>query len=105
MSLRDLRRHVGRLAIVGFDGHTASDDLRRVAAAFDLGGVIYFARNVVEPAQVGELTALPSGTPDACACTTEDCVANWIDDNLGCDICVLFTCGDEPFAAGCNACP
>jgi beta-N-acetylhexosaminidase len=56
MSLRDLRRHVGRLAIVGFNGHTASDDLRRLAASFDLGGVIYFARNVVEPAQVAELS-------------------------------------------------
>jgi beta-N-acetylhexosaminidase len=56
MSLRDLRRHVGRLAIVGFDGHTAPDDLRRLAAEFDLGGVIYFARNVVEPAQVAELS-------------------------------------------------
>jgi hypothetical protein len=55
--------------------------------------------------QVGELSALPSGTPDACECATEDCVANWIDENLGCNICVLFTCGDEPYAAGCNACP
>ncbi len=32
------------------------DDLRRLAAAFDLGGVIYFARNVVEPRQVAELS-------------------------------------------------
>jgi beta-N-acetylhexosaminidase len=56
MSLRDLRRHVGRLAIVGFEGHTASDDLRRLAAEFDLGGVIYFARNVLEPAQVADLS-------------------------------------------------
>jgi beta-N-acetylhexosaminidase len=56
MSLREFRRHVGRLAIVGFTGHTAPDDLRRLAAEFDLGGVIYFARNVVEPAQVAELS-------------------------------------------------
>ena|SRR5688572_2110735 len=55
--------------------------------------------------QIGELSPLPSGTPDACECGTEDCVANWIDDNLGCNICVLFTCGDAPYAAGCNACP
>ena len=29
MSLRDLRRHVGRLAIVGFTGHSVPADLRR----------------------------------------------------------------------------
>jgi len=56
MSLRELRRHVGRLAIVGFTGHTAPDELRRLAEAFDLAGVIYFARNVVEPVQVAELS-------------------------------------------------
>lgn len=56
MSFRDLRRHVGRLAIVGFAGHSAPDDLRRLIAEFDLGGVIYFARNIMEPAQVAELS-------------------------------------------------
>lgn len=56
MSLRDLRRHVGRLAIVGFDGHTVPNDLRQVIADFDLGGVIYFARNIGTPVQVAELS-------------------------------------------------
>jgi beta-N-acetylhexosaminidase len=56
MSLRDLRRHAGRLAIVGFSGQSLPDDLRRLAADFDLGGVIYFARNIVEPRQVAELS-------------------------------------------------
>jgi beta-N-acetylhexosaminidase len=56
MSLRELRRHVGRLAVVGFTGHSAPAELRRLADAFDLGGVIYFARNVVEPAQVADLS-------------------------------------------------
>jgi len=56
MSLRDLRRHIGRLAILGFSGHTVPVELRRLAAEFDLGGVIYFARNIVEPAQVAELS-------------------------------------------------
>jgi beta-N-acetylhexosaminidase len=56
MSLRELRRHAGRLAIVGFSGHSVPDDLRRLAAEFDLAGVIYFARNVVEPAQLRELS-------------------------------------------------
>ena len=56
MSLRELRRRAGRLTIVGFNGHSVPDDLRRLAAEFDLGGVIYFARNVLEPAQVRELS-------------------------------------------------
>lgn len=56
MSLRELRRHVGRLAIVGFSGHTVPAELRQLVADFDLGGVIYFARNILEPAQVAELS-------------------------------------------------
>jgi beta-N-acetylhexosaminidase len=56
MSLREFRRHVGRLAIVGFTGTSVPDDLRRLVAEFDLGGVIYFARNIVEPRQVVELS-------------------------------------------------
>ncbi|MGH9409195.1 MAG: beta-N-acetylhexosaminidase [Vicinamibacterales bacterium] len=56
MSLRDIRRHVGQLAIVGFDGATLPADVRAIAREFDLGGVIFFARNVVEPEQVAELS-------------------------------------------------
>lgn len=56
MSLRELRRHAGRFVIAGFTGHSAPDDLRRLVAEFDLAGVIYFARNVAEPAQVAELS-------------------------------------------------
>lgn len=56
MSLRDVRRSVGRLAIVGFAGHTVPTELREIAREFDLGGVIYFARNIAEPAQVRELS-------------------------------------------------
>lgn len=61
MSVRELRRHVGRLAIVGFPGHSVPQDLRRLVAEFDLGGVIYFARNVLDPTQVRELSAEVAG--------------------------------------------
>lgn len=61
MSLRDLRRQVGQLAIVGFHGHEVPGDLKKFAAAFDLGGVIYFARNIAEPAQVRELSREAAG--------------------------------------------
>jgi len=56
MSLRDLRRQAGRCVIAGFGGHTAPDDLRKLVAEFDLAGVIFFARNIVEPQQVAELS-------------------------------------------------
>lgn len=56
MSLREFRRHAGRLAIVGFAGTSVPAELRRLVAEFDLGGVIYFARNIEEPRQVAELS-------------------------------------------------
>jgi beta-N-acetylhexosaminidase len=56
MSLRDLRRQAGRCVIAGFAGHTVPDDLRKLVAEFDLAGVIFFARNIVEPRQVAELS-------------------------------------------------
>jgi beta-N-acetylhexosaminidase len=56
MSLRDVRRHVGQLAIVGFDGYAVPPDVKALAREFDLGGVIFFARNVEAPEQVAELS-------------------------------------------------
>jgi len=56
MSLRDIRRHVGQLAIAGFAGPAIPPELRSLAREFDLGGVIFFARNVESPEQVAELS-------------------------------------------------
>ncbi|MEX2270879.1 MAG: beta-N-acetylhexosaminidase [Vicinamibacterales bacterium] len=61
MSLRDLRRSVGQLVIAGFDGHTLPVETRALAREFDLGGVIYFARNVASPEQVAELSRQSRG--------------------------------------------
>ena len=55
MSIRDVRRHAGQLAITGFAGHEIPADLRAIAREFDLGGIILFARNVADPEQVAEL--------------------------------------------------
>jgi beta-N-acetylhexosaminidase len=55
MSFREIRRHLGQLAILGFPGHEITGDLRAVARDFDLGGIILFARNVAGPDQVLEL--------------------------------------------------
>ncbi len=54
--MRDVRRHIGQLAFVGFDGYTLPDEVRQIARQFDLGGVVFFARNVQEPDQVAELS-------------------------------------------------
>jgi beta-N-acetylhexosaminidase len=56
MSLRDIRNHVGQVAIAGFDGLSIPSDLKALAREFDLGGVIFFARNVESPEQVAELS-------------------------------------------------
>jgi beta-N-acetylhexosaminidase len=65
--MRDVRRHVGQLAIVGFAGHDLPADVRSLAREFDLGGVIFFARNVEAPEQVADLSrqaqALASDMP------------------------------------------
>ena len=52
---REFRKHAGQLAIAGFAGHTIPQDLKRLAREFDLGGVIFFARNVESPEQVADL--------------------------------------------------
>jgi len=56
VSLLDIRRHVGQLAIVGFNGHSIPVEVRELAREFDLGGVIFFARNVETPEQVADLS-------------------------------------------------
>lgn len=42
--------------MLGFHGHTVPGEMRDVVSEFDLGGVVYFARNIHEPAQVRELS-------------------------------------------------
>jgi beta-N-acetylhexosaminidase len=55
MSLRDVRRHAGQLAIAGFAGHAIPPELKALAREFDLGGLILFARNVESPEQVADI--------------------------------------------------
>jgi len=53
---KDIRHHVGQLAIVGFHGCALPVELRALAREFDLGGVILFRRNVEAPEQLAELS-------------------------------------------------
>ncbi len=55
MSPSALRHRIGQLLIAGFDGTAIPVELRALAREFGLGGVILFARNIVEPEQVAEL--------------------------------------------------
>ncbi len=55
MTRREIRRHIGQLAIVGFEGLAVPADLKRLARDFDLAGVVLFGRNIESPAQVREL--------------------------------------------------
>jgi beta-N-acetylhexosaminidase len=55
VTLRDLRRHAGQLVAVGFAGPVVPPEIRALVREFDLGGVVLFGRNCVEPAQVAEL--------------------------------------------------
>ncbi len=50
-----LQRQIGQLVVAGFAGVTLPEELRAIARAFDLGGVILFARNVEAPLQVAEV--------------------------------------------------
>ncbi|MBI3492600.1 MAG: beta-N-acetylhexosaminidase, partial [Acidobacteria bacterium] len=56
MSPSALRRQIGQLLIAGFNGVQIPVELRSLAREFSLGGVIFFARNIVEPEQVAELS-------------------------------------------------
>src|SRR5688572_17691787 len=56
MSVRDFRKHAGQLAIAGFAGHSIPPELKSLAREFDLGGVIFFARNIESPEQVADLS-------------------------------------------------
>jgi beta-N-acetylhexosaminidase len=55
MLSRILRRELGQLFIVGFGGTSIPPELRSIAREFDLGGVIFFARNVETPEQIAGL--------------------------------------------------
>ena len=52
MSPSALRRQIGQLLIAGFNGHQLPVELVAIAKEFGLGGVILFARNIVDPEQV-----------------------------------------------------
>lgn len=55
MSPTALRREIGQLFLVGFDGHQVPVELKALVREFGMGGVILFSRNIADPGQVSEL--------------------------------------------------
>ena len=38
------------------------------------------------------LNKLPDQAPNVCECTGQACMEDWVDSNLGCDLCVAVRC-------------
>ena len=55
MSPSGIRRQLGQLVMLGFDGYQVPPELRSIAREFDIGGVVLFKRNVESPEQVASL--------------------------------------------------
>ena len=53
--MKDIVRRVGQRFMVGFEGFTASADVKALIRDFGVGHVVLFARNVAGPEQVAEL--------------------------------------------------
>jgi beta-N-acetylhexosaminidase len=53
--MRENVRQAGQRLMVGFDGHEASADVKKMIREYGAGSVILFARNVASPEQVAEL--------------------------------------------------
>ena len=84
MSLRELRRHAGRLAIVGFSGHSAPAELEELIEAFDLGrrecrgehrdAAIASAGRLQQVEEGGVIRAVAGGLHEDAARKAEDAV-------------------------------
>ncbi len=53
--MKDIVRRVGQRFMVGFEGLTASADVKALIREFGVGHVVFFARNVAGPEQVADL--------------------------------------------------
>lgn len=56
MRLDQIRRRVGQMFIVGFEGKSVTEDLKKLIQDYYIGGIILFERNIESPKQIAELT-------------------------------------------------
>jgi len=52
----DIRKQIGQLFLVGFDGYTVPSDFKKAIQEFNIGGTIYFRRNAESPVQLAMLS-------------------------------------------------
>ncbi len=53
----------------------------------------------------GVATPLDPDAPiDPCTCTTDECIQQWGEDTLACDVCVVVFCDGEPRVHHCRFC-
>lgn len=53
---KNVKNLVGQLFLVGFNGYSVPNDFKKSMQDYNLGGTIYFKRNVQSPAQLAELS-------------------------------------------------
>ncbi|WP_158853653.1 beta-N-acetylhexosaminidase [Halorhabdus sp. CUG00001] len=98
-----LREKVGQLFMVGFDGTEPTDDVCALIEEYNLGGVIYFSRNIESPSQVASLSrtlqelaqSTGAGSPLLIATDQEGGVVSRLDWGSQLPSHMLFgACGD-----------
>ena len=52
----ELRKHVGQLMVIGFNGTTASEEIKELIRDHHVGGIILFGRNIGSPKEILHLT-------------------------------------------------
>jgi hypothetical protein len=60
-----------------------------------------------KPSMMSHAAGLPSsGLPDdPCDCATPACLHEWVEHNVGCDVCLTFVCDGDQTAHVCASCP
>lgn len=56
MATKNVKHMVGQLFLVGFDGLSVPAEFKKLIQDYNLGGTIYFKRNIDGPAQMAELS-------------------------------------------------
>jgi hypothetical protein len=60
--------------------------------------------NQEAPSTASASSNTPPAELDPCSCEGDKCLEDWVDQNVGCDVCVVFTCGDNYYPHSCHTC-
>ncbi|AIF44421.1 beta-N-acetylhexosaminidase [Virgibacillus sp. SK37] len=55
-NVRELKRQIGQMLVVGFDGKTMPKHMKEMIHEYHIGGIILFSRNIGTPSEVLQLT-------------------------------------------------